>query len=86
MRKGSPVLFTTTYGLYICTLKAPPESGKRLSNDQCMDRSKGILGLHVVQLRLQLAALLVPDLKPGFYLEVGMTVGIDDSKITGLVD
>jgi hypothetical protein len=51
-----------------------------------MDRSKGILGLHVVQLRLQLAALLVPDLKPGFYLEVGMAVGIDDSKIAGLVD
>jgi len=86
MRKGSPVLFTTTYGLYICTLKAPPESGKRLSNHQCKDRSRKNLRLHVVQLQLQLAALLVPDLKLVFHLEVGMAIGVDDSKIAGLVD
>jgi len=86
MRKGSPVLFTTTYGLYICTLNAPPESGKRLSNCQCMDRSKENSRLHVVQPQLQLAALLIPDLKPAFYIEVGMAIGVDDSEIAGLVD
>jgi len=32
IEKGSPVLLTRTYGEYICTLKAPPDSGWRLQN------------------------------------------------------
>lgn len=86
IQKGRPVLFTTTYGLYICTLNAPPESGKRLANRQHVNSSIEELSIHVVQLQLQLTAFLVPDLKAVFYLEVGMAIGIDDSIIAGLVD
>lgn len=51
-----------------------------------MDGSGKKSTVHVVQLELQLATFLVPDLKPIFYLEVGVAIGIDDSKIAGLVN
>jgi hypothetical protein len=51
-----------------------------------MDESREKSKLHVVQLQLQFATLLVPNLEQIFYLEVGMTIGIDDSEIARLVD
>jgi len=49
-------------------------------------RIKGKTDLHIVQLQPQFSALLVTDLEQVFYLEVGMAVGIYDSKIARLID
>lgn len=67
-------------------MKAPPASGKRLLYNEFIQRigNKYSFDIHVVQPEIQFPTLRILQCEAMFDVEVGMSVRVDDAKVTGL--